>query len=318
MATRITTSMVQRNVLADLNNISSKLTKTQMKAASSKEISRPSDDPFATAQAMALRQTLSANRQHQSNVEDSIGWLDATEQALMDITESVEKAKSLLVQGGSESLDQTSRNAVASELEQIIEGIKQTANISYRGSFLFSGTMTATRPYPPTGTPYNPVTDDVYAGDDAGWIPAVGIVREIGPNVPISINVVARQFLGDGQSGGGDNGLLNVLRDAVDHLRSGSPADVANVRGTDLDRLETSFDLLLEVRAANGAKTNRLEAALGRLSQLEESVIGQLSQTEDADIAETLIDLNSQTAAYQAALRAGASIVQSSLMDFLR
>jgi flagellar hook-associated protein 3 FlgL len=314
MAMRITTSMVQRNILADLNNISSKLTKSQMKAASNKEISRPSDDPFATAQAMALRQSLSANRQQQRNVEDSIGWQDATEQALMDITESVEKAKSLLVQGGSESFDQTSRDAIASELEQIIEGIKQTANTSYRGSYLFAGTETSARPYLPTSTPYNPA-DDVYQGNDAGWNPAVpGIIREIGPNVQMTINVVGQQFLGDGQSAG-DNGLLHVLRDAVDDLRSGNLADV---RGTDMDRLEGSFDLLLEVRAANGAKTNRLEAALGRLSQLEESVLGQLSQTEDADIAETLIELNSQTAAYQAALRAGASIVQSSLMDFLR
>jgi flagellar hook-associated protein 3 FlgL len=314
MAMRITTSMVQRNILADLNNISSKLTKSQMKAASNKEISRPSDDPFATAQAMALRQSLSANRQQQRNVEDSIGWQDATEQALMDITESVEKAKSLLVQGGSESFDQTSRDAIASELEQIIEGIKQTANTSYRGSYLFAGTETSTRPYPPTSTPYNPA-DDVYQGNDAGWNPAVpGIIREIGPGVQMSINVVAQQFLGDGQSAG-DNGLLHVLRDAVDDLRAGNLSDV---RGTDMGRLETSFDLLLGVRAANGAKTNRLEAALGRLSQLEESVLGQLSQTEDADIAETLIELNSQTAAYQAALRAGASIVQSSLMDFLR
>jgi flagellar hook-associated protein 3 FlgL len=313
MAMRITTSMVQRNILADLNNISAKLTKSQMKAASNKEISRPSDDPFATAQAMALRQSLSANRQQQRNVEDSIGWQDATEQALMDITESVEKAKSLLVQGGSESFDQTSRDAIASELEQIIEGIKQTANTSYRGSYLFSGTETSTRPYPPTSTPYNPA-DDVYQGDDAGWNPAVpGIIREIGPNVQMSINVVGQQILGDGQSAN-DNGLLDVLRDSVDDLRAGN---VTALRG-DMDRLETNFDLLLEVRAANGAKTNRLEAALGRLGQLEESVLGQLSQTEDADIAETLIELNSQTAAYQAALRAGASIVQSSLMDFLR
>ena len=314
MAMRITTSMVQRNVLADLNNISSKLTRTQMKAASSKEISRPSDDPFATAQAMALRQSLSANQQHQRNVEDAIGWQDATEQALIDITESVEEAKRLLVQGASDSLDQTSRDAVAAELDQIIEGIKQSANTSYRGSYLFAGTETSTRPYPATATPYNPA-DDVYQGNDAGWNPAVaGIVREIGPNVQMSINVVAQQFLGDGQ-GAGDNGLLHVLRDAVDDLRAGNAADL---RGTDMGRLEDSFDLLLEVRAANGAKTNRLEAALGRLSQLEESVLGQLSQTEDADIAETLIDLNSQTAAYQAALRAGASIVQTSLMDFLR
>ena len=44
----------------------------------------------------------------------------------------------------------------------------------------------------------------------------------------------------------------------------------------------------------------------------------QLSNTEDADIAKTMIDFNSQSAAYQAALRAGANIVQSSLMDFLR
>jgi flagellar hook-associated protein 3 FlgL len=313
MAMRITTSMVQRNILADLNNISAKLTKSQMKAASNKEISRPSDDPFATAQAMALRQSLSANRQHQKNVEDSIGWQNATEQALMDLTDSVEKAKSLLVQGSSESFDQTSRDAIASELEQLIEGIKQTANTSYRGSFLFAGTETSTRPYPSTSTPYNPA-DDVYQGNDAGWNPAVpGIIREIGPNVQMSINVVGQQILGDGQSAN-DNGLLDVLRDSVDDLRAGN---VTALRG-DMDRLETNFDLLLEVRAANGAKTNRLEAALGRLGQLEESVLGQLSQTEDADIAETLIELNSQTAAYQAALRAGASIVQSSLMDFLR
>jgi flagellar hook-associated protein 3 FlgL len=35
-------------------------------------------------------------------------------------------------------------------------------------------------------------------------------------------------------------------------------------------------------------------------------------------MAQTLIDFNSQSAAYQSALRAGASIVQTSLMDFLK
>jgi flagellar hook-associated protein 3 FlgL len=314
MAMRITTSMVQRNVLADLNDISAKLTRTQMKAAAGKEITRPSDDPFATSQAMALRQSLAANKQHQRNVEDAIGWQDATEQGLNDITESIERARSLLVQGGTDSADQTSRDAVAAELEQIIEGIKQSANTSYRGSYLFAGTETSTRPYAATSTPYVPA-DDVYQGDGGGWDPAIaGIVREIGPNVQMSINIVGRQILGDGQ-GAADGKLLHVLRDAVDDLRAGNGADL---RGTDLDRLDQNFDLLLEVRAANGAKTNRLEAALGRLGDLEESVLGQLSETEDADIAKTLIDLNSQTAAYQAALRAGASIVQSSLMDFLR
>ena len=308
MATRITTSMVQRNVLADLNAISGKLTRTQMKAASNKEISRPSDDPFNASRAMALRQNVNATKQYQRNVEDGIGWQDATEQALDRITESVRGARDLLIQAGSDSTDQTSRESIAVELEQLIESIKQNASATYRGSFLFAGGETGVRPY-------QPGADDSYYGDQGGVDPAVpGIVREIGPGVTMTINTVGSELLGGGQAAGDDK-LLDVLRDAVGHLRAG---DGPSLRGTDLTRLDANLDSLLEVRAANGARTNRLEAAMTRLDEVEESTVKQLSSVEDADIAETLIELNSQTAAYQAALRAGASIVQSSLMDFLR
>ena len=75
---------------------------------------------------------------------------------------------------------------------------------------------------------------------------------------------------------------------------------------------------MLAVRARNGATTNRLQAADSRLDDITLSVTQQLSDTEDADMAQTLIDFNSQSAAYQSALRAGASIVQTSLMDFLK
>ncbi len=307
MTMRITTSMVQRNVLADLNNISSKLSRTQMKAASNKEISRPSDDPFNASRAMALRQGLEGTRQYQRNVQDAMGWQDATEQALAQITDAAQRARDLLVLGGTDTADQTSRDAIAAELEQLIESVKQNANSTYRGSFLFAGTETSTAPYT-TG-------DDDYHGDEAGLDPTVpGIVREIGPGVTMTINLVGHQVLGRGQAAG-DDALLHVMRDAIDHLRAG---DAASLRGTDLERIDANLESLLGLRAANGARTNRLEAALSRLQEVEESTVRQLSETEDADIAETLIELNSQTAAYQAALRAGASIVQSSLMDFLR
>ena len=308
MATRITTSMVQRNVLADLNSISAKLTRTQMKASSNKEISRPSDDPFNASRAMALRQNVNATKQYQRNVEDAMGWMDASEQALDRITVSARDARTLLVQAGNDATDQTSRDAIAAELEQLIESIKQNASSTYRGSYLFSGGETGLRPY-------QPGADDSYYGDDGGLNPATpGIAREIGPGVTMTINSVGEDVLGEGQAAGDDK-LLDVLRDAVDHLRAGNGP---SLRGTDLTRLDANYDHLLEVRAANGARTNRLEAALTRLSEVEESTVKQLSSVEDADIAETLIALNSQTAAYQAALRAGASIVQSSLMDFLR
>lgn len=308
MSMRITNSMVQRNVLADLNSISEKLTRSQMKASSNKEIGRPSDDPFNAARAMALRQSANGTRQHQRNVEDAIGWTDSTDQALSSISESVRQARDLLVQGGTDSADQNSRNAIAAELEQLIEAIKADASATYRGSYIFSGAETAIRPYAAGA-------DDTYHGDDAGLAPGVpGIVREIGPGVTLTLNIVGHEVLGQGQ-GAADNKLLDVMRDAVDHLRAGNGAAV---RGTDLSRLDTNIDNLLDVQAGNGARASRLEAALSRLSEVEETTVKQLSETEDADIAKTLIDLNSQQAAYQAALRAGASIVQASLMDFLR
>jgi flagellar hook-associated protein 3 FlgL len=305
VSTRITSSMVQRNILADLNKVSERLTKTQAKAASGKEITKPSDDPYNTARAMATRQDLAATQQFQRNVQDAKSWQDASETALSSITDSVQLARDLFVQGSSDSSDQNARDAVAAQLEQLVAGIKQDANAQSGGSYIFSGTKTATEPYPGS--------TDVYQGDQAGLDPAVpGISRQIGPGVSITINVVGDEILGSGQ--GSDNKLLATLRDAIDHLKAGNGAAV---RGADLANLDASMDKLLEVRARNGARSNRLDSALDRLGQVEDATVSQLSNVEDADIAKTLIDLSSQTASYQAALRAGANIVQSSLMDFL-
>jgi flagellar hook-associated protein 3 FlgL len=304
---RITTSMVQRNVLADLNRVSARLTQMQMKSASGKEISRPSDDPFHAAQAMSMRGSLEATKQYQRNVQEAQGWADMTEDAFDDITTNARQARDLLVQASTDSADPTARKSIAAEMGQLIEAIKQGASKSYRGSYLFSGTETSTRPYAAGA-------DDTYHGDDAGLNPAIpGIVREIGPGITMTINTVGREILGDGQSAA-DGKLLNVLRDAVDHLNAGD----GNSLRADLPKLDANIDQILGVRAANGARAQRLETALSRLQETEESTMSQLSDTEDADIAKTLIELNSQTAAYQAALRAGAGLVQSSLMDFLR
>jgi flagellar hook-associated protein 3 FlgL len=306
MSTRITTSMVQRNVLSDLNAVSERLTRSQMKAASGKEISRPSDDPFNASRAMALRQDVAGTDQHQRNVQDAQGWQEAAEQSMGSMTDALRRARDLVVQGASDSSDQTSRDAIAAELTQLIEGIKQDANATYRGSYIFSGAKTGVAAYAPGA-------DDVYKGDQAGLNPAVpGVIREIGPGVQMSINVVGDEILGSGQ--GADTKLLSTLRNAVDDLRAGN----SNALRVDLKGIDSNLETLLEVRARNGARQNRLDSALDRLAQVKESTVAQLSGVEDADIAKTLIELSSQTAAYQSALRSGASIVQSSLMDFLR
>jgi flagellar hook-associated protein 3 FlgL len=303
---RITTSMIQRNVLSDLNSLSSRLNHTQNKASSGKEITRPSDDPYNTAKAMGLRQTLDANDQYSRNIDDARGWQDATESALDSMTVYIRRASDLLLQGANDASDADARKMLAGEIDQIIQGIKETANASYGDSYLMSGTATSV-------PPYKLGDDDTYQGNEGGLDPAVpGVIREVGPGVTMSINSVGRELLGDG---GGDGKILSTLRTISEHLKNN---DGDSLRGPDNAALKKRLDEILTVRARNGAMTNRLDAASTRLEQIQGAVTEQLSNTEDADFAKTMIEFNQQSVAYQASLRAGANIVQSSLMDFLR
>lgn len=304
MSTRITNSMISRSLLGDLNDVATRLSQTQQKLSSGKELTRPSDDPFAVSRAITLRSSIEATRQYKRNVDEASAWEGVTETALSRMTDTVQRARELLVQGASDSAGPRAREAIAAEIDQLINTVKDQANANYAGRYVFAGTQTGTRPY-------SVGASDAYSGN------AAAVAREIGPGVALTVNVIGDAVLGQGQAAA-DNRLLHVLRDVADHLRSGLPADIDALRGTDLQRLDTGLDNLVAVRATVGATTNRLEGAEARLLELEEAGITLLSETEDADMAKTLVDFSTQQAVYQSALRAGANIVQASLLDFLR
>jgi flagellar hook-associated protein 3 FlgL len=303
MSMRITTLMTSRSTLRDLNDGLGKLSRLQQQLSSGKQITRPSDDPYGTSRAMALRGELGGLDQYQSNVADGTGWLNTSDTALGQMSDVLQRVRELLVQGGSDTAGPASRSAMADEIDQLAESVKQEADVQYGGRYVFSGTATETAPYTLGGA-------DRYAGD------AGTVTRAIGPGVEIPIQTDVRTLLGDGQ-GARDDKLLNTLRDISDHLRGGTTADADALRGTDLQRVDANLDTLNGIRADVGARTNRLAIAASRLSGLQSNSTQLLSDTEDADMAASISSYTTQQAAYNAALRAGANIVQSSLLDFL-
>ena len=74
--------MIHRGVLADLNDIATKVSRTQLKMSSGKEILRPSDDPFGAGRALTLRAELTGLEQYRRNATDAEGWTTATDTAL--------------------------------------------------------------------------------------------------------------------------------------------------------------------------------------------------------------------------------------------
>jgi flagellar hook-associated protein 3 FlgL len=299
MTQRITQSSTARLLLGDLSTAVDRLSRTQQKIASGKEITKPSDNPYGTSRALQLRSDLDENQQYQRNVDEASSWQDVTDTSLGKAGDFVQRARELLIQGANGATNNAGRSAIADEIDQIIGAVKTEANAQYAGRYIFGGTLTTT-------APYNQTTDS-YTGDNNS------IVREIGKGVSVTVNVV-----GDGVFGHADatgrTGLIGALRQISDDLR----ANDTNALSGDITTLDGAQDTLIGARAVVGALSNRLEAAGSRLGELEQSTTQLLSETEDADMAKTLVDYSMQQNVYQAALKAGSQLIQPSLLDFLR
>jgi flagellar hook-associated protein 3 FlgL len=292
---RITAGMSQRHVLADLRHVQERLADAQSRVSSGKQIEKPSDDPLGAERAVRLRGELETTSAYSTAVDESKSWLDATDSALSSITDIVQTARELTVQAANGATTPAARQSIKVQIDALTEQLKTTLNGAYDGRYIFSGTKTDTPPYDLTSA-----TPDAYQGD------ANPVVRQIGPGVSVQVNVTADDVL---------SGLLPALRSISAHLSSN---DAASLQTTDLQALDTGLDTVADARSQIGATTNRVAAAGQRLADMHDVTTAFLSETEDADLPQALTDLSAQQNALTAALHGGASLIQQSLMDFLR
>ena len=310
MLGRVTNGTMTTELLRDVNDLTSRMARSQKQISSGRAISAPSDDPLGTQRALGLRSTIAGSQQQQRNIDEANGWLQTTDDALSDVSSVINRARELTVQGASDSLGPSQLEAIALEIDQLAEAVKQSANASYQGTYVFAGAATTTAPY------------SIAPGVDGFQADQTGVVaRTIGPGVSVQINTNANALLGSGNPSGpgsGDGKLIATLRDIAAHLRSNVPADRDALRNGDLAALSNSLDAVSQSRATVGAVMSRLDSAKTRLASIEDTTTSLLSETEDTDLTKAILDLTNQQNAYQAALRSGASVIQPSLLDFLR
>jgi flagellar hook-associated protein 3 FlgL len=300
MINRITTLMTAQLTIADLNESMNRLQKTQQELSSGKRIQKPSDDPYGTSLALNLQGDLDGLTDYQNNVNDGTAWTQQATTSLSNMDKMVQRVRELVVQASNGTYTQSDLNASAAEVNQLIDAIKQEAGATYNGQYIFAGTATTTAPYQVGAT-------DTYNGNSGA------VNRLIGPGTTVQVNTDLSQVLGNGQAAG-DNKLLNVLRNVVQDMQAGNTGALG---ATDLQSLDANFGSLTQMETNLGAVSDRLQLASNRIQSVQTSDTQALSNVQDADMAQTAIDYSTEQAAYTAALRAGANIVQSSLLDFL-
>jgi flagellar hook-associated protein 3 FlgL len=303
MIGRITTQMTANSILTNITNVQDQLATSEQELSTGRSINQPSDNPYGASLSISLNQDLSSLNSYSNSVTDGTAWTSAASTSLTDIQSMVQRAQELVVEASNGTLSPSDLSASAAEINQLTDAIKQEANTQYDGQYIFSGTATGT-------APYSSATGDVYQGNSGA------VTRQIGPNSSLQVNVDLSSVLGSGQ-GANDGGLLDTLRTIAADMTSGTTAGQADLSSNQLTNLQNNLNSLEQAQANVGAASDRLTLASTRISNLQTSDTAALSNTEDANMAQTMTTYSNEQAAFSAALRAGANIVQSSLMDFL-
>jgi len=304
MSERITPAMVTSATLSDLTSSLASLERTTDELSSGRTILEPSDNPYGASRVIDLQSQLEGLSSYESNAQDGISWQNTASSAMSNINDIAQRVRELVVQSANGTNNQSDLNTIATEVEQLTESVKQDANTQYAGQYVFSGTATTT-------PPYESGAEDEYKGN------AETVSRAVGPGATVTVSTNISTLLGNGEASK-DGKLLDTLRTIAQHLRGGTAEDREALGTTDLTNLDTNLEALSQLQAVSGSTIDQLRVALTRNEDLQTSITESLSNTEDTNVAATSIAYANEQAAYEAALRAGASIVQESLLNFLQ
>lgn len=152
---RVTDRMGFNQVTANLQKNRLEINDLQNQAATQKRINKPSDDPVAAARVVGARSDEKMNKQFIKNIDIARSFLEASDQSLSELSETLMRAKELAIQaandagGGSET-----RRITSKEVDQIFSQAVQIGNRKLGERYIFGGYKTNQAPFDKGGQYY--------------------------------------------------------------------------------------------------------------------------------------------------------------------
>ena len=203
---------------------------------------------------------------------------------------SFQRIRELMIQAKNDTNQTEDRNAIAKEISQLKEDLISVANTQVAGRYIFNGTNVNTAPVTKDG--------QVNSQNESYLV-------EVSRGIQLKANADPTKLF--------SQELFDTLGAIETELAS---------TDMDLDSLLQDFDGLVNTFAGErsdlGARYNRLELLESRIDNQEVLAKKVLSENEDVDMEKVYTDFITQESVHKAALQMGASIIQPSLIDFLR
>jgi len=296
MVSRVT----ERTLIGDFTFSVSRLRRQQLDAqdtvSSQKRLREPSDDPVGAAQSTRLRGEQKELGAFGDSVDLGTTTLGAEDGALGEAEDIMVRAREIAASLTGGLATPEARQTAAQEVTELERGLVSLANTSVGGRFIFGGLTTS-----------GPVFKSF---DDPTFTPATAYT---GPATPFSVKIAQSETVPITSNGGDVFGSsLQALDDLRQTLNAGTEP-TAN-----LTPLENAAEDLRQERAGVGGRLARLQTRDQEIGNATVNAKTLLSGVEDADLTESITQLAQVQNALQATLTAGTSILQTSILDYLK
>lgn len=291
---RISTAGQYDAVVRDMTMAQEQMVKAQRQVSSGKRFSKVSEDWVAAAESLSLRTVKDAIGQYRSNISEAKTDVQFAENALSDVGDLMRQAYTLSVQAANGTLDQSARDNIATQIDQLRSRLIDYGNTrGPHNDYLFAGQKTDTQPFSDSGTSLT------YSGDSAS------VTIEMAPGQTMAKTFVTDQLFKD---------AYNALASLKANLQSGNISAISSV---DIQALQDSQKAFRTVQAQAGVRIGTLDDLDSQHVRRQDDLSTRLSQVEDVDMSEAVVQFQLSQTAYQAALAAASKTFGLSLVDFI-
>ncbi|HVT99200.1 MAG TPA: flagellar hook-associated protein FlgL [Acidobacteriaceae bacterium] len=287
------------NILADLQHSQAAVNTALEEVSTGKRVTQPSDDPGASAAMVQNGIDAANNDQYTQNITTLQTMAQAASSALSSVVSSLTQAVGLGTEGANGTNSASNLQALASQVQGILNSVVSQANTYVNGTYLFGGTVTGTVPYAADPASPNGYT---YSGNNNANSVAIGDHLNIQVSLPGS-----QVFSNPG------NDVIGALSGLVTALKSGNSASIATATAS----VTSAVNYMGQQEGFYSNVQSQLNAQGTALQQDKVTLTTQATSLVGVDLATAATDLTQAETANSAALAAAAKVLPVSLLNYL-
>ena len=293
MAVYVKTNVSSLNGQRYLNNVQSSLNTTYQRLSSGLRINSAKDDAAGLQIADRLTSQINGLNQGNRNANDGIALAQTIEGALDEITNMLQRSRTLCVQSANGTLGDDDRKAISDEIHSLQEEITRIAHeTTFGGKTILMGAAF-------DKTIYNEQSDNLTDVTNNAPIAGGKMTIHVGANTDDVVEFEVAMFDWSALT---EHALDNTNNDKVLYDR-GNFVDITTQDDANkaIDEFDTLIAYVDRQRSGLGAIQNRLESSIRNQANVSANTADARSRIRDADFAEESANLSQQSIVQQAA-----------------